>query len=126
MPRRVVDDDMRRYYDRRAHEYDDWWLGTGLFAARERPGWSEEVERLVSAIRGLQPARTLDVACGELVCALDAGLQGHVAGRASRASRGSRSELAQANAITPSTPRASGAPALTVLSSSKPGSWMMR
>jgi ubiquinone/menaquinone biosynthesis C-methylase UbiE len=62
--RRVVDDDMRRYYDQRAHEYDDWWLGWGLFAGRPRHGWSEEVEELISVIRGLPPARTLDVACG--------------------------------------------------------------
>ena len=64
MPRPVVDDLMRRYYDRRAGEYDDWWLGRGLFADRDRPGWAEEVERLVSVIAGLPPARTLDVACG--------------------------------------------------------------
>jgi ubiquinone/menaquinone biosynthesis C-methylase UbiE len=62
--RRVVDDDMRRYYDQRAHEYDDWWLGRGLFAGRPRPGWSEEVKQLVEVIRALPPARTLDVACG--------------------------------------------------------------
>src|SRR5215211_6472886 len=55
---------MRSYYDRRAGEYDDWWLGRGLFAERERPGWAEEVERLVSVIAALPPARTLDVACG--------------------------------------------------------------
>ena len=64
MARWVVDDDMRRYYDQRAHEYDDWWLGRGLFAGRPRPGWSEEVEQLVWLIGGLPPARTLDVACG--------------------------------------------------------------
>jgi ubiquinone/menaquinone biosynthesis C-methylase UbiE len=62
--RRVVDEDMRRYYDRRAAEYDDWWLGSGLFADRPRPGWSEEVDELVSVIEGMSPARTLDVACG--------------------------------------------------------------
>jgi ubiquinone/menaquinone biosynthesis C-methylase UbiE len=62
--RRVVDDDMRRYYDQRALEYDDWWLGRGLFAGRPRPGWAEEVEELISVIGGLAPARTLDVACG--------------------------------------------------------------
>ena len=27
-------------------EYDDWYLGTGLFAARVRPGWHAEVEAL--------------------------------------------------------------------------------
>jgi ubiquinone/menaquinone biosynthesis C-methylase UbiE len=64
VPRPVVDDLMRRYYDRRAGEYDDWWLGRGLFAERDRPGWAEEVEQLVSVIAGLPPARTLDVACG--------------------------------------------------------------
>jgi ubiquinone/menaquinone biosynthesis C-methylase UbiE len=60
----VVDDLMRRYYDRRAHEYDDWWIGRGVFAGRPRPGWSEEVAELVSVIRALPPAGTLDVACG--------------------------------------------------------------
>ena len=64
MARRVVDDDMRRYYDKRAPEYDDWWLGRGLFAGRPRPGWSEEVDELISLIGALPPARTLDVACG--------------------------------------------------------------
>jgi hypothetical protein len=34
----VVDESMRRYYDQRAREYDDWWLGRGLFAERQRPG----------------------------------------------------------------------------------------
>jgi ubiquinone/menaquinone biosynthesis C-methylase UbiE len=55
---------MRRYYGQRANEYDDWWLGRGLFAERPRPGWADEVEQLVAVIRGLPPARTLDVACG--------------------------------------------------------------
>jgi demethylmenaquinone methyltransferase/2-methoxy-6-polyprenyl-1,4-benzoquinol methylase len=52
------------YYDRRAPEYDDWWRGSGLFAERDRPAWNEEVESLCSAIASLEPARTLDVACG--------------------------------------------------------------
>jgi len=35
------------YYDRRAHEYDDWWLGVGLYSERDRPGCHlEEAERL--------------------------------------------------------------------------------
>lgn len=55
---------MREYYERRAPEYDDWWLGTGRFTDRARPGWQEEVADLVAALRALAPARTLDVACG--------------------------------------------------------------
>jgi len=55
---------VKAYYDRRAPEYDDWWLGTGLHADRERPGWREEVDALTQALAALPPARTLDVACG--------------------------------------------------------------
>ena len=55
---------MRAYYDRRAAEYDDWWLGRGLFAERDRPGWHEEVERVCEVVRALSPCRVLDVACG--------------------------------------------------------------
>jgi len=55
---------VKAYYDRRAPEYDDWWLGRGLYADRERPGWEDELRRLEGAIRDLPPVRTLDVACG--------------------------------------------------------------
>jgi demethylmenaquinone methyltransferase/2-methoxy-6-polyprenyl-1,4-benzoquinol methylase len=55
---------VKTYYDRRAFEYDDWWLGSGRFADRERPGWDDEVEVLAELIASLPPARTLDVACG--------------------------------------------------------------
>jgi ubiquinone/menaquinone biosynthesis C-methylase UbiE len=55
---------VKAYYDRRAPEYDDWWRGAGLFAERHRPGWNEEVGTLCGAIASLEPARTLDVACG--------------------------------------------------------------
>ena len=55
---------MRSYYEQRAPEYDDWWLGTGLFAQRDRPGWDEDVAALKAALSALAPARTLDVACG--------------------------------------------------------------
>jgi ubiquinone/menaquinone biosynthesis C-methylase UbiE len=54
----------KAYYDRRAGEYDDWWLGTGLFAERDRPGWDAEVGRLTTVVRTLAPGRVLDVACG--------------------------------------------------------------
>jgi ubiquinone/menaquinone biosynthesis C-methylase UbiE len=55
---------VKAYYEARAPEYDDWWLGTGRFAERERPGWEEEREKLIASIAALLPARTLDVACG--------------------------------------------------------------
>jgi ubiquinone/menaquinone biosynthesis C-methylase UbiE len=55
---------MREYYDRRAPEYDDWYLGTGLFADRDRPGWEEEIQELAQVVASLPPGRTLDVACG--------------------------------------------------------------
>ncbi len=55
---------MKEYYDRRAPEYDDWWLGTGLASTRVRPGWEEDLQALVGVIEELPPRRTLDVACG--------------------------------------------------------------
>jgi ubiquinone/menaquinone biosynthesis C-methylase UbiE len=54
----------KAYYDKRAPEYDDWWLGTGLFAQRERPGWEAEVAALVDVVACLPEIDTLDVACG--------------------------------------------------------------
>ena len=44
---------MREYYDRRAPEYDDWYLGRGLFADRDRPGWDEELGELAAAVGAL-------------------------------------------------------------------------
>lgn len=55
---------MKAYYDRRAPEYDDWWLGEGLHAEVDRPGWDDERARLERFVADLPPARTLDVACG--------------------------------------------------------------
>jgi len=55
---------VKTYYERRAAEYDDWWLGTGRFAGRQRPVWREETETLTRTLEALPPARTLDVACG--------------------------------------------------------------
>jgi ubiquinone/menaquinone biosynthesis C-methylase UbiE len=52
------------YYDARAGEYDEWYEGDGRFAARDRPGWEDEVAQLEAIVAGLPPARTLDVACG--------------------------------------------------------------
>lgn len=55
---------MEAYYDTRAPEYDDWYLGRGLFAGRDRPGWEAELMELTTAVAALHPVRTLDVACG--------------------------------------------------------------
>lgn len=54
----------QQYYERRAAEYDEWYLGEGLFAERDRPGWDEELCRLRETLADLEPATTLDVACG--------------------------------------------------------------
>jgi ubiquinone/menaquinone biosynthesis C-methylase UbiE len=54
----------RTYYDRRAPEYDDWYLGTGLFKQRIRPGWAEEVTALKAVLASLRFSSLLDVACG--------------------------------------------------------------
>ncbi len=48
---------MKAYYEARAREYDDWW------------NWhvdehAEEYGALIATIESLQPAKTLDVACG--------------------------------------------------------------
>jgi ubiquinone/menaquinone biosynthesis C-methylase UbiE len=55
---------VKAYYDARAPEYDEWYLGAGRFASRERPGWDDELALVVAAVAALPPARTLDVACG--------------------------------------------------------------
>jgi ubiquinone/menaquinone biosynthesis C-methylase UbiE len=58
------DRSMEPYYERRSAEYDDWYLGAGLFAARERPGWEDELAALEHVVSSLPPSSTLDVACG--------------------------------------------------------------
>jgi ubiquinone/menaquinone biosynthesis C-methylase UbiE len=55
---------VKQYYDARAPEYDEWYLGLGKFAARDRPGWHEALHALQAAIQRLPPKATLDVACG--------------------------------------------------------------
>jgi demethylmenaquinone methyltransferase/2-methoxy-6-polyprenyl-1,4-benzoquinol methylase len=55
---------VKEYYDTRALEYDEWYLGVGRFADRDRPGWNEELAGLIAAIKALPPKPTLDVACG--------------------------------------------------------------
>jgi len=69
---------VKAYYEARAREYDNWWLGTGGFAERDRAGWDEELAGLRRTLESLPPARTLDVACG--TCFLTRHLPGEVIG----------------------------------------------
>ena len=55
---------MRAYYHARAREYDEWWLGVGLYADRRPPDWDDARDGLIAFLESLPPARTLDVACG--------------------------------------------------------------
>jgi ubiquinone/menaquinone biosynthesis C-methylase UbiE len=68
----------RAYYDRRATEYDDWYLGTGLFEQRIRPGWAEELTALQGIVASLRFNSILDVACGTGF--LTASLHGSITG----------------------------------------------
>jgi demethylmenaquinone methyltransferase/2-methoxy-6-polyprenyl-1,4-benzoquinol methylase len=55
---------VKAYYHARAPEYDDWWLGLGAWAQRDRPGWEDELAEVAGMLGSLSPVRTLDVACG--------------------------------------------------------------
>lgn len=52
------------YYDQRASEYDEWYEGEGQFATSTRPGWLEEVDRVIDALRALSwPRRSSELHC---------------------------------------------------------------
>src|SRR5215216_4153669 len=55
---------MKEYYERRAEEYDDAYLGTGAYSGRTRPGFEEELAQVTALIEGLSPVRTIDLGCG--------------------------------------------------------------
>ena len=55
---------MKEYYDRRAAEFDDWYLTRGLFEGRDRPGWDDDLARLAEVVGALTPVHVLDAACG--------------------------------------------------------------
>jgi ubiquinone/menaquinone biosynthesis C-methylase UbiE len=55
---------MKEYYERRATEYDDAYLGTGAYSGRDRPGFGEELAQVVTLVGGLLPTRVLDIGCG--------------------------------------------------------------
>jgi ubiquinone/menaquinone biosynthesis C-methylase UbiE len=54
---------VKEYYDRRAHEYDDWYSGT-YYDGDDRERFLAEVARLEQVLADLRPGKTLDVACG--------------------------------------------------------------
>ena len=55
---------MKAYYEARAREYDEWYLGLGRFDGLDRPHWDDELRALEATLAALPPAKTLDVACG--------------------------------------------------------------
>jgi ubiquinone/menaquinone biosynthesis C-methylase UbiE len=55
---------VKQYYDARATEYDEWYLGQGRFERLDRPNWHRAVAALERSVAELSPAKTLDVACG--------------------------------------------------------------
>ena len=55
---------MRKYYDARAAEYDEWYQGLGRFDGLDRPHWDDDLHELERTLSALPAARTLDVACG--------------------------------------------------------------
>ncbi len=55
---------MKAYYNARAGEYDEWYVGLGRFDGLDRPEWDEDVRGLERVVASLSAARTLDVACG--------------------------------------------------------------
>jgi ubiquinone/menaquinone biosynthesis C-methylase UbiE len=55
---------VKAYYHARAREYDDWWLGRGLYAPNVQPDWTEERDLALGTVESLSQKRTLDVACG--------------------------------------------------------------
>ncbi|MGH9204971.1 MAG: class I SAM-dependent methyltransferase, partial [Acidimicrobiales bacterium] len=63
-PAFATDPGTAHYYDQRAPDYDDWYTGEGRYAAMDRPGWHAEVAELVELVGTLEPARTIDIACG--------------------------------------------------------------
>jgi SAM-dependent methyltransferase len=63
-PAFATDPETGAYYDQRAGEYDEWYVGQGLFSEQDRPGWADEVNHVVDLVQGLPAVRTIDIACG--------------------------------------------------------------
>ena len=58
------DEALKEYYDRRAAEYDDAYLGRGRWPFTEAPGLEAEIPLLEDFVRNLPAQDTLDVGCG--------------------------------------------------------------
>jgi demethylmenaquinone methyltransferase/2-methoxy-6-polyprenyl-1,4-benzoquinol methylase len=58
------DETLKEYYDRRAAEYDDAYMGRGRWPFTQAPGLEAEIPLLKEFVGELAPAPTLDVACG--------------------------------------------------------------
>jgi ubiquinone/menaquinone biosynthesis C-methylase UbiE len=54
----------RIYYNERAREFDDWYLGLGQHELTSRPGWTEELQALQDLIASWRFLAPLDIACG--------------------------------------------------------------
>jgi len=54
----------RIYYNQRAREYDDWYLGLGQHEPTSRPGWTEELQAVQDLIASWRFLAPLDIACG--------------------------------------------------------------
>lgn len=60
-----LDQEMRRYYARRAPEYDDWYDRLGRYDdPATNAAWHAEVARLDQIASGFGAGRLLDIACG--------------------------------------------------------------
>ncbi len=55
---------MRAYYERRAAEYDDAYLGTGAHSGRDWPGFEEELDQVRTLLERFPPTTVLDAGCG--------------------------------------------------------------
>lgn len=58
------DETLKEYYDRRASEYDDAYLGRGRWPFTEAPGLEAEIPLLEEFVRSLPAGDTLDIGCG--------------------------------------------------------------
>ena len=56
---------MQQYYDRRADEYDEWYLRAGPFeTAEDQRLWDDELAGVRAFLEAVQGNRVLEVACG--------------------------------------------------------------